>query len=143
MMRSLRIASFISLNVLGLISSGNAAQIRVQFMNGKNSKPITRTNVVINDVTIHKLVGILQTDERGFVTINVDKNSMIQALVERSFHQSCSEGKNKYQAYSVNQILSRGIVERNQCGAALSPSTPGTLVRVFRRSTFIEALREN
>ena len=142
MTRSFWIAPIISL-MLGLASTSNAAQIRIQFLNGKNGKPIAKTNVVINNVTIHKLVGVLQTDERGFVSIDVDRQSQIQALVERSFHQTCNPNKDKYQSYSAEQILSQGIVEPNECGAMLLPPIPGTLVRVFRRSTFIEALREN
>lgn len=133
----------IALMLPGLVSTSHAAQIRVQFLNGKNGKPIARTKVVINDVTLHQLIGVLQTDKQGFISVKVDRQSQIQALVERSFNQSCDSNKGRLQAYKVEQILSQGIVEKNECGATLPSPRPGILVRIFRRSTFVEALREN
>ena len=132
-----------SVMLLSLTSASRAVQIRIQFLNGKSGRPIAKTSVVINDMTKHQLIGVLKTDQNGFVAVDIDPQSQILANVERTFHQSCDVSKNELRTYDAQQIISTGIVEQNQCGAKLSEPTPGTLVRVFRKSTFVEALREN
>lgn len=131
------------LTLLSLTSASHAAQIRIQFLNGKSGQPIAKTSVVINDTSRHQSIGVLKTDQNGFVAVDIDPQSQILAIVERAFHRSCDISKNELRDYSVQQIIATGIVEQNQCGPKLAKPTPGTLVRVFRRSTFIEALSEN
>jgi hypothetical protein len=130
------------------ISFAQSTTIRIQFLNGKNGKPLRNTPVVINRNTLppeETPLGtlVLRTDRNGIVNVQAKSNELIWANPERSFGRSCQTNDRYGPRYETGRILQEGIVEENLCGAKLPRAQSGLLVLAFRRSTFIEALGEN
>jgi len=126
-----------------------AQTIRIQFLNGKNGKPLRNTPVVINrnalpPEKIHLGTLVLRTDSNGIVNVQATSNELISANPERSFGRSCYTNDRYGPLYESVRILQEGIVEENHCGRITFPAAqPGLLVVAFRRETFIEGLGDD
>lgn len=128
---------------LFLVAGCTGQTITVRLLNGKNGKPITdrEFNIWLGD--------------RGNVLRNTDSNGEIKMYIADvtprtirvlpDFRFDCRSkqdfGRGDRIEYSLDEILSRGVVSQNLCGSAESRLYPGVLIIFVRPRTFMEKWR--
>jgi hypothetical protein len=125
-------------------TAGSSAKVIIRLLNGKTGKPIRRhdtANVWLGDGDNQ----LLQTGPKGEITIDASnvRPSEIRFLpntyFDCRFQRDGTSGR--YVKYSVEQIISKGIVGENSCGETHISPTPGVLVVYVRPRTFIEGMK--
>lgn len=143
--------SFLLVALLCLATVSASAQkrsIRIQFINGKNGKPLSNRGVVVNlneslPMKQHLSTSVLRTDENGMVIVQAGPGEQIMANPERSFGRNCQTNGRYGKSHETVEIIEHGVVEENHCGAGLPSAKPGLLIVAFRRETFLEALGDD
>lgn len=123
---------------------GQTVHIRVQFLNGNSGQALKNTRVVVYDNSDPTHRKYLRTDANGTVQTTAERGSWVRAFVHKGFFRSCEDGTiASIRRFDVDEIMSSGIVEESHCRASGPAAESGLLVRVVRKSTFLEALQEN
>jgi len=109
------------------------AHVRILFLNGRNGKPITNTNVNVSST-------VYRTDSKGYIKMDVSPNANIVANPWGGFARSCNaDGMPAH--YDVQAIITTGISESNACGKPNMQAHPGELIVAYRKETFVEWLK--
>jgi hypothetical protein len=123
---------------------GQPVQVRILFLNGNNGQPLKNVGVVVYDDSHLSKPSYLRTDGDGVVKTTAEHGALLRAFVERGFIRSCEDGSLAgMRSFDVNTIVSTGISEKSTCKTKATFAQPGMLIRVVRRSSFLEALGEN
>jgi hypothetical protein len=110
-----------------------ANKIIVQLLNGKNGKPIKREspNIWLGNA---KDPTNPQTDSKGEI--------LLEIKLSGNYYVDCRLRGNRRAAmnvkYSLNEVVSKGIVTENDCGKSRVDPIPGRLVLYLRPMTFVE-----
>jgi hypothetical protein len=125
-----------------LISTVCLAQqtaITVRLVNGKNGKAIT--DKAFNIWLGNSFEGLHDTDAKGEIKLDVTNIEPRKIRVLPDFRFDCREshgsGGDRIE-YSLDEILSAGVVGENLCGRAGSLRQPGVLVIFVRPRTLTE-----
>jgi hypothetical protein len=133
----------------GVVSiSAQQQVIHIQFLNGKNGRPLRHTQVIINFSTglphrNYVKTSILLTNNNGVVDIQAAASELITANPYRSFGRSCQNNLRYGPSYDVSRIFESGITEDNHCGPKLPLAQPGQLTVAFRHESFREGLGDD
>ncbi len=118
------------------------SKIVIRLLNGKNGHPISDTSVNVwlgNEISASLMVPDAE-DEIGLDLAGVEPRTIRVApnmrLDCRSTNGHSPPGDQI--PYSLDEILSKGIVGENVCGKATASPTPGVLILFFRPMTFYE-----
>jgi len=110
-------------------------------LNGKNGKPIKdeRPNIWLGNAKDD----ILQwTDSKGEILLEIDQAQPREIRVRGNFYVNCRQRGNQLTAinvrYSLDEIVSKGVVTENDCGKSHVDPIPGKLVLYLRPMTFKE-----
>jgi hypothetical protein len=120
-----------------------ASTVIIRFLNGKNGKPIKgdRPNILLGD-SIN--LGNPRTDSRGEIVVNVKDAQFRDLRVSPNIYKDCRikpDNTLGYNVkYSLEEIITTGIVSANVCGAKRIDPVPGVLIVYVRRRTFIEGM---
>jgi hypothetical protein len=114
--------------------------IKVRLLNGKNGKPIKddNPNIWTGDVT-----GINRyTDSHGEVVVSVTDIPSQQLRVLPDWYADCrfdgDSDDGMHVKYSLQEIITTGVVSENLCGKRRIDPVPGVLVLYVRPRTFME-----
>ena len=126
-----------------LLASACSAQestIILRLLNGRTGKPITDRSF---NVWLGSSGNVLHdTNSSGEIKLDVAKITppSIRVLPDHRF--DCRSERDVTSGdrteYSLDEILSKGVVGENLCGHAKSPPEPGVLIIFVRPRTFIE-----
>ena len=110
-------------------------QITIKVLNGKNGKPVVleSPNVYVGDsignVNPH-------TDRHGQARLRIPTNAET-IKISPNWGDECRRATT-LPSYSIAEILQKGIVTENSCGASRVNPTPGVLVFYERPHTWWE-----
>jgi hypothetical protein len=114
--------------------------ITIRLFNGKNAKPITDRNFNIWLGNSNNLLH--DTDSRGEIKLDVADVNPRKIRVLPDFRFDCRSkqdfGEGQLNEYSLDEILTKGVVSKYLCGKATSLPQPSVLVIFVRPRTFIE-----
>ena len=127
---------------------GDAQVLRVQILNGKNGKPVANEHVNLfrtgnfGDLAGDRNVRGFKTDADGVITTSDISPDIHSFLVSVDWHRQCNENEKVNRiAFSLPEILSKGVLSENSCKAKLRRSAePGTLILFVRDETFFEKM---
>ena len=118
--------------------------IKVLFLDGNSGHPLKNIHVIVRDGSRSAQQLELRTDSNGMSATTVQLGAPFTAFAERSFIRTCEDGSLASQhSFDAEQIVMIGISEKSTCKTHTPPAQPGVLIRIIRRSTFLEALGEN
>jgi hypothetical protein len=121
--------------------SANAQSLKVQILNGKNGKPLANQRVVLmgqSDSVAIRRIGDFHTAVDGIVTVSITDPHADSLDVYVEWHHPCAK---KRVAFSLQGIISTGVVSENSCNSKLKRSSiPGTLILFVRDETFFEKM---
>jgi hypothetical protein len=137
-----------TLLLFALVSVAAHAQtttIRVLVLNGHTGKPISNTGVsVFRDPRIgNGIQNQPSTDAGGVMTITAPIDGQVSATVNQ--YPTCAHvskadrGKGRI-TFSVAEIISTGVVRRNDCSKRTAPPHPGELTLFVRPLNLWERL---
>jgi hypothetical protein len=119
------------------------SKIVLRLVNRKNGKPIR------NELPNIKLGNAApigpRTDSKGEIIVDIGNVQPFRISVLPNMYFDCrykrdqTNGGALQLSYSLDEIISTGIVGENLCGKARVSPTPGVLVLYVRPRTFIEA----
>jgi hypothetical protein len=115
-------------------------KIILRLLNGKNGKPIRfeLPNIWVGSA---RAPVNPRTDAKGEIQTDVSGAEPRTVGVMGNWYVDCrAEGVPLGTKYSIDTILSKGIVTENNCGKAWVEPTPGVLVIYLRPMTFWEKL---
>jgi hypothetical protein len=124
-----------------VVCQAQESTITIRLLNGKNGKPITDRDFNIHlgsswDNLLH------DTDSRGEIKLDVADVWPRTIRVAPDFRFDCRSKKDFGDGgmieYSLDEILTKGVVGKNFCGKATSLAHPSVLVIFVRPRTFIE-----
>jgi hypothetical protein len=114
--------------------------ITIRLLNGKNGKPITDRDFNIWLGNSNNL--LRDTDLRGEIKMDVTDVNPRKIRVLPDFRFDCRSkqdfGEGRLIEYSLEEILTKGVVGNNLCGKATSLPQPSVLIIFARPRTFIE-----
>jgi len=123
----------------------SSGKIILRMLNGKSGKPIWRhdlTNVWLGD---EKSYSLHRTDSKGEIVIDFSNVEPFEIRILPSTYADCRFRGDQTSArlvrYSLDEIVSKGVVGENLCGKARASPTPGVLVVYVRPRTFIEGMK--
>jgi hypothetical protein len=119
-------------------------EIILQLLNGKNGKTIKDESPSIwlgNDKWF--INPIPRTDSKGEILLEIGQAKPQEIRVMGNYYVDCRPRGNDKEAtmkvrYSLNEIVSKGIVTENDCGKSRVDPIPGRLILYLRPMTFIE-----
>jgi len=140
-MKPLQIALSLLLLTI-LCPAQNTPSIVIRFLNGKNGKPIRDKQVTIG---LGKSGAIARdADSKGEIPLDIPGVEPRELRVRpddyfdcRFKHDQMGPGGLELK-YSLDEIVSKGIVGDNFCGKAHVSPTPGVLTLYLRPRTFME-----
>jgi hypothetical protein len=118
-----------------------ANKIIVQLLDGKNGKPIKREspNIWLGNA---KDPTNPQTDSKGEILLEIGQVKPKEIKLSGNYYVDCRLRGNRRAAmnvkYSLNEVVSKGIVTENDCGKSRVDPIPGRLVLYLRPMTFVE-----
>jgi len=134
------ILAFSALLLVSVPCSAQQSKIVIKMLNAKNGHPISdaSVNIWLGDDYLLKVPDA--KDEIGLDAAGVEPRTL---RVAPNMLMDCrsSNGHSPYGdriPYSLDQILSKGVVGANVCGKAAASPTPGVLILFFRKMTFYE-----
>ena len=124
----------------GVLSAAQDNKIVIRLVNGKNGHPIRDNSMNIwlgnHDLSLH------DADAKGEVILDVSKIEPREIRIDPNMFFDCRStggmAPGEKIPYSLEDILSKGIVGENHCGKATSTPTPGVLILFLRPRTLYE-----
>ncbi|MGA2234631.1 MAG: hypothetical protein ABSG23_04105 [Terriglobales bacterium] len=132
--------SFLLITIL--CPAQNTQSIVIRFLNGKNGKPIGDKQVTIG---LGKSGAVARdADSKGEIVLDIPNVEPRELRVRpddyfdcRFKHDQMGPGGLELK-YSLDEIISKGVVGNNLCGKAHVLPTPGVLTLYLRPRTFME-----
>jgi hypothetical protein len=125
-------------------TNANPAKIVIRILNGKTGKPARHhdsNNIWLGDGDNL----LLQSNSKAEITIDISdaRPSEIRfapnTYFDCRFQRDVSSGQ--HVKYSLEEIISKGIVGENLCGKTRTSPIPGVLVVYVRQKTFLELMK--
>ena len=125
-----------------------AQVIRVKVVDGKNGKPVANLDIMFNTEIPAWSPSSLFTDGNGEVAVKVGSFTKMVVFTPSMKYRPCLKPTIKGHApstpaYSVADILSKGISMENSCSKRRIDAVPGELLYFVRPWTFWETLTYN
>ena len=125
-----------------------AQVIRVKVVDGKNGKPVANLDIMFNTEIPAWSPYSLFTDRNGEVAVKVGSFTKMVVFTPSMKYRPCLKPTIKGHApstpaYSVADILSKGISMENSCSKRRIDAVPGELLYFVRPWTFWETLTYN
>ncbi|HUI43583.1 MAG TPA: hypothetical protein VL523_16600 [Terriglobia bacterium] len=136
-MKSLTLLILLLLVAANPSDAQQSAKITVRLINGTNGKPIKdkKVNIWLGGAGI----SWSDTDSKGRITLDVTSVQPPEIAVLPNFVFDCRSEKDSASGrlvkYSLGEIISKGVVGINQCGAVAVSPTPSVLVLFARPRT--------
>ena len=137
----LSIAAFLRLASLSLYGQ-ESVDIQIRLVDGLNGKPMTGTEVGVEDSTrwveLHP-----RTDDHGYATLHIQKGASIIVHNTKQY-VTCSDegGRTVRRQFSIREILSTGFVQNvsppNKCHTTSATPIPGKLMLFVRPWELLE-----
>ena len=135
--------SILAFSILLLVSGLCPAQqtrIVIRLLNGKNGHPIRDASV---NVWLGNNYSLPIPDSRDEIDLDAAGAEPRTLRVAPNMRLDCRSANGHSPPgdqipYSLDEILSKGIVGENVCGKAAASPTPGVLILFFRPMTFHE-----
>lgn len=114
----------------------------IRFLNGKNGKPISDKQVTVvlgNGPAVYR-----DADSKGEILLEVPDTGPREVRVRPDDHFDCRFTRDQTGPgglelkYSLDEIISKGVVGENLCGKQRALPTRGVLTLYLRPRTFIE-----
>jgi hypothetical protein len=130
------------LAVTTLYPAQKTPSVAIRFLNGKNGKPISDKQVTVQfgkGASLYR-----DADSKGEIVLDIPDGGPRELRVRPDDYFDCrfthdQTGPAGLQLkYSLDEIISKGIVGENLCGNAHVLPTPGVLTLYLRPRTFIE-----
>ncbi len=127
-----------------LLNSIAVAQtVTVQFVNGRNGKPIGKgkaVHVIFFIAPIRHLLS-LHTDEEGKVEFEIEGATDFK--VSPVGYVACGELSGEaMKDYSVADVADAGLVTANNCGNTVSQPVPGRLIYFVKPGSRVDELKK-
>jgi hypothetical protein len=124
-------------------SPANAQSVTVQFLNGRNGKPIAKgvpIGVYFNNETGRHILD-LRSDRQGEVQFDADGAKTFQ--VGPVGYVPCGEqpAGSPQRDYAIDEILKTGLITRNNCGRIAAEPLRGRLSYFVRPATWWELFK--
>ena len=139
--RMLSIAAFLRLASPSLYGQ-ESVDIQIRLVDGLNGKPMTGTEVGVEDST--RWVELYpRTDDHGDATLHIQKSATI-IIHNTKQYVTCSDegGRPIRRQFSIGEILSKGFVQNvsppNKCHTTSATPIPGKLILFVRPWEFLE-----
>jgi hypothetical protein len=123
----------------------NASSIVIQFLNGKNGKPISDKQVTIE---LGKGGAFFRdADSKGKIVLDIGNGETRELRVRPDYYFDCRFKHDQMglggleSEYSLDEIISKGVVGNNFCGKPHVLATPGVLTLYLRPRTLIEGFK--
>ena len=117
-------------------TSTYAETFRVRVLDAHNARPISGEKVNVNIRGIRD-DATYTTDANGIFIVDASKDAELSVATE--WRVTCLEKKQSaVPMFTVQQILTSGVVEPNTCGRAKAELIPGTITIFTRKATFFE-----
>lgn len=141
--------------VASVFSSGSKAQtegvpksvdIAVQVLDGRNEKPIPNQRVLVfvggsrEAAKSHAEHTDLTTDKDGLGSLRVHPNQTLWIQVWADGRVLCYPDPNQ-SSFSVDTIMSTGVVTPNSCSGVTKDPAPGHLIIFARPARFMEKMK--
>ena len=117
-------------------TSTYAETFRVRVLDAHNARPVSgeKVNVHIKGIRDD---ATYTTDSNGIFIVDASKNAELSVATE--WRVTCLAKKHSgVPMFTVQQILTSGVVEPNTCGRAKAELIPGTITIFTRKATFFE-----
>jgi hypothetical protein len=139
----IRRVAVIILAACGLGSVVAAQSVTVQFVNGKNGKPVgngKRIYVAFQNGPIRTILN-LHTDNEGAVQFDVEGAKTFR--VAPIGYVTCGEQAvdAPLKDYSVDDVVNDGLVTRNNCGTFDSQPQPGRMLYFVKKESPSESFK--
>ena len=125
-----------------LCPAQNGSSIVIRFLNGKNGKSITDKKVTIE---LGKSGAFFRdADSKGEIVLDIGNAENRELRVRPDDYFDCRFKHDQMGLgglnleYSLDEIISKGVVGNNFCGKAHVSPTPGVLALYLRQRTLIE-----
>jgi hypothetical protein len=121
-----------------LCPAQQATSVTVRFINGTNGKPIK--DKAVNIRLGSEKVSWRDTDSQGQIILDVGSARPRELAIGPDFVFDCRSTQNSnvtmaHAKYSLEEIITKGIVGDNLCGTASASPTPGSLILFVRPRT--------
>jgi len=126
---------------------GQPLNIRVQVLDGGNGKPLKGQHLLVftgmssDAVKTHAQHTGLVTDKAGIGTLMVYPSETRWLQVFADGRVLCYQNPNQ-KSFSVSEIMSKGLVTPNSCGALVLEASPGHLIIFARPAGFMEDMNQ-
>ena len=119
------------------LCEGQRTTVIVEIVNGRNNKPIRdrSVNVWLGDGGMR----LLDTDPKGEIRLDVADIQPFKIRVNLNSRVDCRLQPGFRVEYSLDEILTKGLIGENACGKAVRVPAPGILVIYARPRTFWES----
>ena len=129
--------------MLAILCPAQQTKIVIRLMNGKSGKPIRDRS--FNVWLGNRQMSLLNADSKGEIELDVASVEPHELRVSPNTKFDCRSkhdfSRGDLIKYSLNDIISKGVVGENLCGKAAALPTPGVLTIFLRARTFIEGMR--
>jgi hypothetical protein len=126
----------------GISPAQETPQIIIRFLNGKNGKPISDKQITI---AFDKGGNFFRdADSKGEVVLAIPEADLGELRVRPDYYFDCRFAHDQLGPgglelkYSLDEIVSKGIVGENLCGKARVQSSPRVLTLYLRPRTLLE-----
>jgi hypothetical protein len=134
------LAVFVIFALTAALAPAQKSKVVIRFVDGRNGHPIRDKSVNVwlgtGQLSLH------DADARGEISLDAAGVEPRILRVNSNMRLDCrfpvGFAPGDRITYSLDDILSKGIVGENQCGKATEPSTPGVLVLFLRPRTLLE-----
>jgi hypothetical protein len=148
------LSAFLRMNLVAgvflLSTSAAVAQtmnITVQVLDGRNAKPLADQHVLVftglssDAVKTHAQHTGVTTDKNGLGTLTIYPGETQWLQVFTDGRIPCFPNPNQA-SFSVNDIMSRGLVTPNDCSTQVHESSPGHFVIFVRPAHLMEKMKQ-
>jgi hypothetical protein len=136
------VALVVAFTVPAPSQTDGTADIRVRLVDVRNGRPISNGGIIVFETpALNKaLHPHATTGPDGYATISVPldfKGSIIAGTVGEPSYQECVRWDQEGRAFSVEAILTNGVVSKNTCKRKITQSPiPGVLILYLRPETW-------
>lgn len=134
------ILAFSILAIIAALCPAQQSKIVIRLLNAKNGHPLSDASV---NVWLGNNYSLLVPDSKDEISVDATGADPRTMRVMPNMRLDCRSSNGHSPPgdkipYSLDEIISKGIVGANVCGKAKASPTPGVLILFFRPMTFYE-----
>ena len=144
---SIRLASIGLCASFSTVALSQTAAVQIRVLNGHNGKPIAHEGVGVRfePLVPHGIENQPSTDPNGTLMVNAPIHARMNATV--NYYPTCRHVPKADRTkgpitFPVEQVVTKGVVEKNNCSHLTAPPTPGELTLFVRPLHWWERLSD-